>query len=126
MDKEIMNKTDSVSLTPVVGMTVYYKPLFTRNGDDTELKETKITKVGKKYIEIEGQGRCTGRFHKDSLTEDSGEYIPQYKLYLTKEQYEIEVETNLIRKELVGCFQWHSKIELSIEKLREILSIVRS
>jgi hypothetical protein len=121
-----MNKADSVSLTPVVGMTVYYKSLFTINGDDTELKETKITKVGKKYIEIESKGRCTGRFHKDSLIEDSGKYIPQYKLYLTKEQYEIEVETNLIRKELIGCFQGYSKIELTIEKLREILSIVRS
>jgi hypothetical protein len=120
------NIADDRVLAPVfsIGMTVYYKSLSGRKGDDTSLKETKITKVGNKYVEI--TEKWVGRFYKDSLKHDAGEYSSRYQLYLNKEHYEIELEKQLIQRELRDYFQGYSKIDLSIEKLRQILSIVRS
>lgn len=120
MGQETQNQQTSLS----VGQTVWYKSLSDRSRDDVSLKETKITNVGKKYFEIEE--RYLGRFFKDTLKNDGGKYSSRYRIYLSKEQYENEVEANQICEELRDIFSSYSGKNIELSKLRAILSIVRS
>ena len=113
-----------VSTSLYVGQTVWYKSLSGRRGDDVSLKETKIASVGKKYFETEE--RYLGRFFKDTLKHDAGQYSSRYQIYLTKEQYENEVEANQIYSELRNIFSSYGRTNMELSKLRAILSIVRS
>lgn len=113
-----------VSTSLYVGQTVWYKSLLGRRGDDVSLKETKIASVGKKYFETEE--RYLGRFFKDTLKHDAGQYSSRYQIYLSKEQYENEVEANQIYSELRNIFSSYGRTNMELSKLRAILSIVRS
>jgi hypothetical protein len=113
-----------VSTSLSVGQTVWYKSLSGRKGDDVSLKETKISSVGKKYFET--KERYLGRFFKDSLKHDAGQYSSRYQIYLSKEQYENEVEANRIYSELRNIFSSYGRTNMELSKLRAILSIVRS
>ena len=113
-----------VSTSLYVGQTVWYKSLSGRRGDDVSLKETKILSVGKKYFETEE--RYLGRFFKDTLKHDAGQYSSRYQIYLNKEQYENEVEANQIYSELRNIFSSYGRTNMELSKLRAILSIVRS
>ena len=108
----------------MVGQTIWYKLLSGRTGDDVSLKETKIASVGKKYFETEE--RYLGRFFKDTLKHDAGQYSSRYQIYLSKEQYENEVEANQIYSELRNIFSSYGRTNMELSKLRAILSIVRS
>lgn len=113
-----------VSTSLYVGQTVWYKSLSGRRGDDVSLKETKIASVGKKYFETEE--RYLGIFFKDTLKHDAGQYSSRYQIYLSKEQYENEVEANQIYSELRNIFSSYGRTNMELSKLRAILSIVRS
>ena len=113
-----------VSTSLYVGQTVWYKSLSGRRGDDVSLTETKIASVGKKYFETEE--RYLGRFFKDTLKHDAGQYSSRYQIYLSKEQYENEVEANQIYSELRNIFSSYGRTNMELSKLRAILSIVRS
>lgn len=110
--------------TLFVGQIIYYKIISDRRGDDTSLKETKITKIGRKYFEIEE--KWVGKFFKDSLIHDAGQYSPGYEIYLSKEDYENEIEANKIYLQLKKVFSGYGKTTMELSKLKAILSIVNS
>lgn len=106
------------------GQTVWYRLTSDRRGDDTSLKETKILSVGKKYIEVEEKN--LGKFFKSTLKQDAGKYTSKYQIYLSKEQYDNEVEANKIYSELRNIFSGYGKTNMELSKLRAILTIIRS
>lgn len=92
-----------------------------RNGNSSSLKETKITKIGSKYIEVEDNH--IGRFFKDTLIHDAGKYTSCYKLYLCKEDYEIELEIDNGYKYISDLLQ---NKNIDIIKIRKIINILKS
>ena len=106
-----------------VGQTVWCLELD-RRSNDVSLKETKITKIGKKYFEIELGRRC--RFFIDSLKHDNSGYPSRYMIYLSKEQYENEVEVNEIYSKLRNIFSGYGNPTIELSKLRQIISILQT
>lgn len=105
-----------------VGQTVWCRSLSGRRGDSIAIKETKISKVGNKYFEV--QDICRGRFFKQTLKHDGGEYSSRYQVYLDKDSYFNEVEMNDKMKLLRDVFLGYTKASLDLNKVRKIHDIV--
>lgn len=105
-----------------VGQSIFYISTDGRHVSK-ELEEVKITKVGKKYFETEKH--YLGRFFIDTLMHDGGQYSSRYKVYLTRQDYEDEKETQKILRELRDYFGHYGNPKISLDNLRTILSIVK-
>lgn len=106
-----------------VGQTVYIEPVgnAARNGKD--IIETKISKIGTKYIETEHFGDRTKFNICDGKEKDTGYgYGYDYILHLTKQEIEDEWE----ERELMGKFQYGrwTDFHLSLDQLRRIKAII--
>jgi len=104
-----------------VGRSVWYIPTY--NKVTPVLIETKIASVAKKYFKLEEA--YMGRFFIDTLKHDGGDYSPRYKIYLNKEDYDIEVERNKLFSEIRHRFSCSNE-SLKITQLRQIHSIINS
>lgn len=105
----------------LVGNKVWIVDSLSRPEDG--LKEAIISKIGRKYFEVTPS--YMGRFHINSLIHDRGNYSPRFKLYLSKEDYEDEIECSKIHSELRNIFGY-GKSKIGLIKLRQILSIINS
>jgi len=103
-----------------VGRSVWYIPTYNRV--TPVLIETKVASVAKKYFKLD-EGHL-GRFFIDSLKHDGGDYSPRYKIYLNKEDYDIEVERDKLFSEIRHLFSYKNE-SLNITQLRQIHSIIK-
>ncbi|HEY0657263.1 MAG TPA: hypothetical protein VGD05_02255 [Pyrinomonadaceae bacterium] len=108
-----------------LGQTVF----ITGSGNNTVgLIETTVSKVGKKYFEVE-QLKYRARFLVDTLEEEhSGRMLSgrNWKLYLSKQEYDDETERAEIGRRLRD---WVNKsgirhLTLNLEDLRTIDTII--
>jgi hypothetical protein len=99
-----------------VGQTVFIQPTDSRYGK--ELKEVKITKVGRKYFETEYYGRYT----IDGLRHDAGGYSPRYYVYLSKQEFEDKNELARLNDAIRKALGYTGVGDLS--KAREIARIL--
>jgi hypothetical protein len=104
-----------------VGQKIWLKPTARRS---TAPIEVEITKIGRKYFEVE-PGRY-GRFYINTLTQDGGEYISNYQGYLSLEDIERDQRAAklmyLIRQRIApfgGSCLTHEQIE-SISKILDL------
>lgn len=102
------------------GQTIYLKPIGNAGRRDNKIIETKIAKVGKKYFECEDS--WYGRFYIDTLTQDSGEYTPNYQGYINRQEILDEIETRDLFNKVKQNFQFTN--ELTLEQLRQIDKII--
>ena len=105
-----------------VGQTVYIEPVGDAVRYGTDIIETKISKIGKKYIETEKFGEMYKFNISDGKQKDTGYgYGYDYVLYLTKQ----EIEDKNERQELLGDlrYDWH-RLNLTLEQLRKIKAII--
>lgn len=105
-----------------IGQTVYIEPVgnAARNGKD--IIETKISKIGTKYIETERFGDIIKFNISDGKEKDTGYgYGYDYILHLTKQEIEDENE----RQELLGDlhYDWY-RFNLTLDQLRRIKAII--
>lgn len=105
-----------------IGQTVYIEPVgnAARNGKD--IIETKISKIGTKYIETE---KFCDR-HKfnisDGKEKDTGYgYGYNYILHLTKQEIEDEKERQELLRDL--HYDWYH-LNLTLDQLRKIKAII--
>lgn len=105
-----------------VGQPIWYVNLdtFADNG----LKESTISSVGRKYFTVKmvGVPKDIGRFFKDTLQHDGGEYAPWYKLYLSPEEYEQEIERTKLRRVVLRVISDPDITLGQFEKIATILS----
>jgi hypothetical protein len=110
-----------------VGQTIFLKPIGNAARRSTDLIETKIAKIGKKYFEVENG--YYGRFFIDTLTQDGGQYISNYQGYLSKEELETERETkrlyDKIREEYFNSYS-SGAFNIGLGKLKKIEDILNS
>lgn len=81
------------------GQTVYLKPIGNQGRRSSEIEEAKVTSVGNKYIHVDiGYGKDI-KISIGTMKEHSA-YTPNWMLHLTKEEIEIERETERMYKQL--------------------------
>lgn len=107
--EKMANKSDFT-----VGQTVWHTAYPSR---DVEIKEGKVTKVGRKYVSVDDRYR----FYIDNLVEDTN-YGARGKLYLDKQVYEDEVEFTKNIITLRNSFYFGCGVTL--EQTRQILKIL--
>jgi hypothetical protein len=101
-----------------VGDTIFYTDRFKRGG--AGLKETTIEKIGTKYIYL--KATKDEKFDSSSLRHITPNLVC-YTLYKTKEQYQAEIEEEILRE----CI--YKKVhsfghKISLDQLRRINAIL--
>ena len=87
------------------------------------MKETIITKVGSKYFEVDGLPR--ERFFIDTLFVDGRGHTSRFKVYLSLEDRENEIEYVEIYSEIKDKFNgYHNRGGLTLKQLRDIQTII--
>lgn len=107
----------------IVGQTVWYNGERGRSRSDKELKETVITKVGRKYFELEATYRS--KFDVNTLDEVS-EFSSSIKIYLSKEAYDDEVKSNKLIHDIRGKLGSYGSTNIPLFKLEMIMNILES
>ena len=104
-----------------VGQKVYLK-LINKNYDiETKIIETKIVKVGRKYIYVD-VGNPHWKFYIDDLLEVTC-FRQDYQLYFDKQDILDEYEAEDIIRKIRGSIE-RGQCELSIDQLRRIEKII--
>lgn len=107
----------------IVGQTVWYNGERGRSRSDKELKETVITKVGRKYFELEATYRS--KFDVNTLDEVS-EFSSSIKIYLSKEAYDDEVKSNKLIRDIRDKLGSYGSTNIPLFKLEMIMNILES
>ena len=105
-----------------VGQTVYIEPRGNAVRYNSDIIETKISKIGTKYIETECFGKRTKFNISDGKEKDTGYgYGYDYILHLTKQEIEDENE----RQELLRNLHrdWYH-FDLTLDQLRRMKAII--
>jgi hypothetical protein len=106
-----------------VGQKIYLKPIGNAARRSTDIIETTVTKVGRKYFEVEY--RPCNRLSIEYLAEDNGQYISNYQGYLSMQEIEDEREAyqlhRLIKQNLGVNKPRHSLATL--KKIAEVMDI---
>jgi hypothetical protein len=108
-----------------VGQTVYVE-CFGRNSflpTKGEVEETKVTKVGKKYFEVEG--KKYSKFHLDKMFNVSN-YSPCMYVYLSMQEIKDKKEKQELKqliREMIGGI---TADRLSLSQLLEIKNIIEN
>jgi len=83
--------------------------------------ETKITKVGRKYFEVEELNGV--RFFIDTMEQDTN-YSRSYIAYNTRQEIEDKNELNELKDKLRKCFDIWGNTNLTLDQYRRISNIV--
>lgn len=99
-----------------VGQTVWVvKKSY--NGKPNEPTEAKVSKVGRKYFELEGVIRS--KFDINTMVE-ANEFNYKSHCYLTLQEILDEREFNVLTQKMRSFFTGYGKINISLETLRKI------
>ena len=104
-----------------VGQTIFVRPTNNAARYSTEIKESTISKIGKKYFELEDF--YSMRFSIEKMKEDTGNLLADYTCYLTMQEIRDEIDAKSISEWLNPWFGY-GKPRLSAEKLRRVKAIV--
>ena len=96
-----------------VGQTVFV--IGTQRHSKSELRESQIIKVGKKYFTLDNREQ----FELETLTHKTI-YTPSYEIYLHRKDYDDIVERNQIESQVRTVFGNYGKVKLSLDTLRKI------
>lgn len=100
-----------------VGMPVYLKPTGNAARRGTAIIETTVTKVGRKYFEVEPP--LYGRFYIEEMCQDGRGYISGYHAYLSVKEIEDEARKEALNRHFRKLFDF-SGSGLSLEKLEKM------
>lgn len=105
------------------GQSVYLKPINNALRYSTEIIESKISKIGRKYFELED--RHLGRFFIDSMSQDGGKYVGDYQCYLSIKEIEEEKEREGLVREISVSFE-KVRSKLALSQLKAIHDIIQN
>ncbi len=96
------------------------------NSEETTPSKVTITKVGTKFFEATNEhGRVVGKFQMNSMLQEiDSNYKKQ--LYLTLDEILEKREFDKLQSKLKQFFSYHTKLKMSLEKLRKVSEIVFS
>jgi len=104
------------------GMEIYLEPIGNAARRSSELIDTKIEKVGRKYFTT--QSGNYGKFFIETLLQDGRGYSANYKAWLSKDDFLKNKEYMSLKEQIRSEFtQWRFP-KLSMEDCYEILAII--
>lgn len=106
-----------------IGQTIYLKPIGNAKRHSKDIKEAKISKIGRKYFNVEPS--YYGRFFIDSMYQDCGEYISDYKAYLSKQEIEEEEEANLLYLKIKKQFESYGN-PFTLNQLKKLDDFIKT
>jgi len=85
-----------------------------------------VSKVGRKYFECSELGERSHRISKyDLITwREVTDYIANSALYETAEEYDRELETNRLEKQIWAKVAGYGRIDLPLQTLRDIAALI--
>ena len=121
MSQKEVRRMERSELT--VGQTVYIEPVGDAVRYGTDIIETKISKIGKKYIETEKFGEMYKFNISDGKQKDTGYgYGYDYILYLSRSEVENKQEKGSLLSYFNLCNWYH--LNLTLDQLRRIKAII--
>jgi len=102
-----------------VGQTVYLEPTGNACRYSKEIIETKVTKVGSKYFEVENK---RSKFDIGKMCEVSN-YCSDWAVYFSRQEIEDKNEKESINRAMRELFGPYGHNKLSLEQLRQIQKI---
>lgn len=100
-----------------VGQKVWLEPLGNAARYNKNIREGVISKIGRKYFEVDGYGK----FELNSKLQVS-DFTPNYRVFLSEQDITIEMERRELRNKLSEFFR--SPQKLTIEQMRQINEII--
>lgn len=108
-----------------VGQTLFVEPIGNMRRSSKGIREVKIAKIGRLFFELEE--RHLGRFSIETLVQDGKGFISDYQCFRSMEEIKERDEANELWRYLKDKFSpYASKIDLPIEKMRQIKSIIEN
>ena len=104
-----------------VGQTIYVEPRNNAARYSKEIETHIVSKVGRKYFELEGM--YNARFFIKTLSQDGGQYCSDHQGYLSLKEIEDKREADKLYNEVRKYFSTHST-KLSLENLKQISDIL--
>lgn len=105
--------------TPTIGQTVFLVTFGWRAKDEPKTTFAKVTKVGRKYFELEG---CREQFHIESGGEKT-QYCSRMQVYETEQEFRDQIEHSELASKLSDVFRYAGQNKLSLDQLRRISAI---
>ena len=106
-----------------VGQTVYIEPVGNAVRRSADIIETKISKIGTKYIETEKFGDMYKFNISDGKQKETGYgYRYDYILYLSRQEVENKQEKESLLSDFNLC-NWY-RLNLTLDQLRMIKAII--
>lgn len=127
-----MNQTKPI---PVVGQILQLLSMSNRHSDTKTilLQPVRVVSIGRKYFKVIPQNaKDTDTYliqevHLDTWCHNNKDYTPNFRLYLSPQEYENEKEIQSICEEIYRNFQYNSNsLKLSLEALRQIKILMDS
>lgn len=106
-----------------VGQKIYLEPLGNAARRSKEIKEVTISKIGRKYFQVEEMDMI--RFNIDDLVHDGGVYSSEYQGYLSKGAIADKMERERLHSIISREFNTHNPT-LTLDKLKAIDGIIKS
>lgn len=103
------------------GQKIYVEPKGNASRRDSNIKECVVSKVGRKYFEVDGLHRI--RFFIDTMEHDGGEYSSQYKAYESMQEILDIREANRLFDNIRTHFSGYTT-NLPLSKLKAIKNIL--
>lgn len=111
---------------PEVGQTVYRLPVGNAARREAKvLTPVTVKKVGRKYF-CAGDGCFERQYHIDDWTENSGDYIADYRLFASEQEYADEMERGELFGEIRAVFERGGRRNISLQVLRDIKAAIES
>lgn len=104
-----------------IGQIVYLRPNEMGNAyrRDKSVKTSTITKIGRKYVTVEGYGEfeISSGIQKTKFSAD-------YALYLDEIKLNLQIEKEDLSRRIKNSIPKYGKWDIDIEKLRQIATIL--
>ncbi len=112
-----------------VGQKVYVKKMgnaASHVNSENLISEETVSKVGNKYIYLDGFERSKFGYHFRSELVDISDYSPQYQIYRSKQEIEDEITITNLSEEIRVIFQGYGACKnYTIDQLRRIIAITK-
>ncbi|WP_243208153.1 MULTISPECIES: PolC-type DNA polymerase III N-terminal domain-containing protein [unclassified Paenibacillus] len=108
-----------------IGDKVYLKAVgnMARGRKEPLIKESEITRIGRKYFEVQ-LGTKPIKFNIESYRQENGGYSADWKLYFSIQEILDEQEFEKLEKGIKSKFDTFGKLDLTLDQLRRINEII--
>lgn len=89
-----------------------------------DTKHLPVTKVGRKWIEVNGGSYPTFRADKETLHVDAGGYAPGWMLYRGEAEYQDRRLCSVLQLKIKAKFEWSAINTVTLEQCKQIAAIL--